>query len=138
MAGLRGFGAFGGTFAPDCYLSSPFNKGDTLGKPISDVSAAAYRLQYGDSANLVIAACNQSADPTTCIGQNFLSKPFLGRPCQAEWRSWIQQKIVQAGAPPAAALMATQPTEPDNTLLYAGVAAVAVVGIGAALMLRKK
>lgn len=140
MAGFRGFGAFGATFAPDCYLSSPGNKGDMLGKPITDASAAAYRLQYGESANLVIAACNQSSDPLTCIGQNFLAKPFLGRPCQAEWRAWIQNKSVSAGAPPAAANMATQPMveEPDNTILYAGIGAVAVVGIGAVLMMRKK
>jgi len=142
MAGFRGFGAFGATFAPDCYLSSPGNKGDMLGKPITPESAAAYRLKHGPVADLVIAACNQSSDPLTCIGQNFLSSPFLGRPCQNEWKAWIQSKIISAGVPStvatAAVTMPPMVEEPDNTLLYAGIGAVAVVGIGAVLMMRKK
>lgn len=136
FAGLRGFGSLGGTFAPDCYLNT--GKSDTLGKPLTDAEAASFRLTYGESANLVIAACNQSADPATCMGQNFLSKPFLGRPCQPEWRAWIQNKIIAAGAPPQAAALATQPVEPDNTLLYAGIGAAAVVAVGAVLLMRKK
>ncbi len=142
MAGFRGFGAFGATFAPDCYLSSPGNKGDMLGKPITPESAAAYRLKHGSVVDLVIAACNQSSDPLTCIGQNFSSAPFLGRPCQNEWKAWIQSKIVSAGVPStvatAAVTMPPMVEEPDNTLLYAGIGAVAVVGIGAVLMMRKK
>lgn len=138
---LRGFGAFGGTFAPDCYLAT--GKPDTLGKPADAATIAGFKKTYGPSVDAVAAACNQSADPATCLGQNFLSKPFLGRPCQPEWRSWTQAKVIALASTPIAATntsaaLAPPAEEPDNTLLYAGIAGVALVAVGAAVMLRKK
>jgi hypothetical protein len=139
LAGLNGFGAFGGTFAPDCYLSSPYNKGETLGKPMTATEIAGFMNTYGAAATPVIAACQQSADPKTCAGQYFLAKPFLGRPCKLEWIEWVRSKTAGGGVtatPPAQ--MPTVPIETDNTLLYAGIGAVAVVGIGAFFLLKKK
>lgn len=133
---MSGLGAFGGTFAPDCYLAG--GRPNMLGTPMSAAQAAAYTRQYGPSAEAVVAICQQSADPVTCAAQNFLTKPFLGRPCQNEWRAWIQEKLVAGGASAAAAAQITAPPPPDNTMLYVGVGAVAVVGVGAALFFRKK
>lgn len=99
---------------------------------------AGFMNTYGAAATPVIAACQQSADPKVCAGQYFLAKPFLGRPCKLEWIEWVRSKTAGGGvtaAPPAQ--MPTVPIE-DNTLLYAGIGAVAVVGLGAFFLLKKK
>lgn len=141
MSGFRGFGAFGGAFAPDCYLSST-GKADSIGPPLTSAEIAGYRKTYGAaSADKIASVCNQTTSPRDCMGQFFLRDPFLGRPCKGDWVTYVNGKMSPSAASPVFAPPPPPPPPPDapdNTLLYAGIGAVAVVGIGAALMLSKK
>ncbi len=133
----RGYAGFAGVFAPDAYLAS--GKADTLGKPIEQASATIKRSSIAPSMLPIFDACNQSADPLTCWGQNNTSKPFLGRPFQAEWRAWAAAKAAGMNVPAAGPVVyAPAVEETDNTLLYAGGAAVVVVGVAAFFLLGKK
>lgn len=134
--GMAGVG-LGGMFAPDAVIAA--GKPDVLGKPQNGGSGM-QRSQVAPSMLPVYDACERSADPVTCWGHNVLSKPFLGRPFQAEWRAWVAQQIAAQGAAPMVPYQQNvAPEEPaDNTMLYVGVGAAALVAIGAAVVLGKK
>lgn len=137
FGGLRGLHGLGGTFAPDCYIA----KGgvDTLAAPLTASELAGFRTTYGAArVDPVAAICNQSASPRRCMGQNFLAGDFLGSGCKAEWQAWVGQKMAaQAAGAPLPAAPAYE-TEPDNTMLYVGAAALALVAVGGAVWLGKK
>lgn len=134
LGGLRGVG-LGGMFAPDCYIAS--GGADTLGKPQNGGSGM-QRKDVPASMLAIYDACEQSASPVTCWGQNATSSPFLGRPCQAEWRAWAAAKIAgqNVGSGPVQSMVFEE--EPDNTMLYAGAAALALVGVAGAVYFAKK
>jgi len=132
VAGFGGFRGFGGLFAPDAYLAT--GKPDVLGKPIAQSSTGSARALIPPSMLAIYDACDQSADPVTCWGQNNTSKPYLGRPFQAEWRAWAAQKAAAmagggGGVVPASQVFAPAP-EPDNTMMYVGIGLVAALALG--------
>jgi hypothetical protein len=132
MSGFHGLRGLAGLFAPDAYLAS--GKADTLGKPIEQVSPSIKRANIAPSMLPIFDACNQSADPITCWGQNNTNKPFLGRPYQAEWRAWAAAKAAGLPVPSPGPVVYAPAVEEDNTMLYAGGAIAALLVIGGVLV----
>ena len=133
LGGLRGVG-LGGMFAPDCYIAN--GGADTLGKPQNGGSGM-QRKDVPPSMLAIYDACERSASPATCWGQKATSKPFLDRPCQGEWRAWAAAQVAGLGAAGPVQSMVFE-EEPDNTMLYAGAAALALVGVAGAVYFAKK